>query len=398
MNWNEALAACARECDSFYLYSEGGLRRRGEALKKAFPGAEILYSIKCNPHPRILKIMAELGLGFDAAGAGEVERVLNEGADPSHIYYSAPGKSREDIAAAIGRCVITADSMNEVSLLREAAEGMDIGLRVNPSFSFDGGPGLPSKFGIDEEEALGAIRRGAFGGVRIAGLHVHLKSQELDAGKIAAYWSRVLGMAGRFRDALGKLDFVNLGSCIGLSGTGEAPLDLKDLSGAFEKAAEKFHGISPETRILLESGRWIAGPNGVYASRVADRKVSRGKIYIILKSTLGGFMRPCLVPFALRCSGGAEPAGQEPLFTSSRAFPLYTLKNGPAEEKVTIAGSLCTASDTIAEDVPMPRLERGDLVIIGCAGVYGATLSPSGFSSLPKAGEFFLTSGGELRR
>ena len=129
--------------------------------------------------------------------------------------------------------------MNEVSLLREAAEGMDIGLRVNPSFSFDGGPGLPSKFGIDEEEALGAIRRGAFGGVRIAGLHVHLKSQELDAGKIAAYWSRVLGMAGRFRDALGKLDFVNLGSCIGLSGTGEAPHDLKDLSGAFEKAAEK---------------------------------------------------------------------------------------------------------------------------------------------------------------
>ena len=71
MNWNEALATCASECDSFYLYSEGGLRRRGEALKKAFPGAEVLYSIKCNPHPRILKIMAELGLGFDAAGAGE---------------------------------------------------------------------------------------------------------------------------------------------------------------------------------------------------------------------------------------------------------------------------------------------------------------------------------------
>lgn len=227
---------------------------------------------------------------------------------------------------------------------------------------------------------------------------MHLKSQELDTGKIAAYWSRVLGMAVRFRNALGKLDFVNLGSCIGLSGTGEAPLDLKDLSGAFGEAADRFHRLSPETRILLESGRWIAGPNGIYASRVADRKISRGKTYIILRSTLGGFMRPCLVPFALRCSGGAEPAGAEPLFTSSRAFPLYTLRNGPAEEKVTIAGSLCTASDIIAEDIPMPRLERGDLVIIGCAGAYGATLSPSGFSSLPKAEEFFLTCDGQLRR
>ena len=74
MNWNEALAACARECDSFYLYSEGGLRRRGEALKKAFPGAEILYSIKCNPHPRILKIMAELGVGRRRSGAGPERR------------------------------------------------------------------------------------------------------------------------------------------------------------------------------------------------------------------------------------------------------------------------------------------------------------------------------------
>lgn len=398
MNWNEALAACAKECGSFYLYSEGGLRRRGEAIQKAFPDAEILYSIKCNPHPRILKIMAELGIGFDAAGAREIKRALNEGVSPSRIYYSAPGKDREDIKSTIGRCIITADSIDEVSFIRGEAKGQSIGLRVNPSFSFDGGPGQPSKFGVDEEEALDAIRSGAFDGVRISGIHVHLKSQELDTGKIAAYWNRVFGMAGRFRNALGRLDFVNLGSCIGLSGTGETPPDLKDLSGAFEKAAGRFHGLSPETRIILESGRWIAGPNGVYASRVAARKVSRGKTYIILESTLGGFMRPCLVPFALRCSGGAEPAGAEPLFTSSRAFPLYTIKNGPAEEKVTIAGRLCTASDIIAEDVPMPRLERGDLVIIGSAGAYGATLSPSDFSSLPKAGEFFLTCSGQIRR
>ena len=156
-----------------------------------------------------------------------MERALNGGASPSHIYYSAPGKSRGDIASAIGCCVITADSAGEVSLISEEAKGQGIGLRINPSFSFGGGPGLPSKFGIDGEEALDAIGRGAFGGVRSAGLHVHLKSQELDTGKIAAYWSRVLGMAVRFRNALGKLDFVNLGSCIGLSGTGEAPLDLR---------------------------------------------------------------------------------------------------------------------------------------------------------------------------
>ncbi|MCI5851995.1 MAG: hypothetical protein MR009_10660 [Sutterellaceae bacterium] len=107
-------------------------------------------------------------------------------------------------------------------------------------------------------------------------------------------------------------------------------------------------------------------------------------------------MRPSLVPFALRCSKGGELPGIEPLFSSPGAFPVRALKGGPAEKTVTLAGRLCTASDIIAENLPMPRLEPGDIVIVGNAGAYGATLSPAAFSSLPKAREFFLTEDGRL--
>lgn len=401
MTWNEALARCAETCGSFYLYAESGLARSAEALKNAFPGAGLLYSVKCNPHPLVLKTMAAHGLGIDAASSGEVKRALETGFGPERIFYSAPGKTRDDIASALGRCTIAADSLGEVQRIAAAAQDMpggpvSIGLRINPSFSFDGGEGGPSKFGIDEEQALAAVSEGLPEGVAVRGLHVHLKSQETDAAKIAAYWERVLAMAERFRAALGKLGFVNLGSGIGLRGTGGMPVDIKFLSGALERLAGRFHKACPETRILLESGRWLTGTNGVYASRVADRKVSRGRTYIILESTLGGFLRPCLVPFALYCSGGKAPAGCEPLFSSPDAFSVRALQGCPAEETVTITGSLCTAADIIAEDVPMPHLECGDLVIIGSAGAYGATLSPSAFSSLPKAREFFLSADGQL--
>ncbi|MCI5850377.1 MAG: hypothetical protein MR009_02315, partial [Sutterellaceae bacterium] len=287
MNWEEALARCSEACGSFYLYSESGLSRSAEALKRAFPDAGLLYSVKCNPHPLVLRAIARLGLGADAASAEEVRRALLAGISPDQIYYSAPGKTREDIAATLGRCTIAADSLSEVDRIREAAKGpVGIGLRINPDFSAGGGKGGPSKFGIDEEQALDAAARGFADGVTVAGLHVHLKSQEPDERKIAASWERTLAMAARFFQALGGLRFVNLGSGLPLPATGGMPAGIGFLSDAFRKLSERFHTACPGTRILLESGRLLAGGSGVYATKVVDRKVSRGKTFIILDSTV----------------------------------------------------------------------------------------------------------------
>ena len=57
-------------------------------------------------------------------------------------------------------------------------------------------------------------------------------------------------------------------------------------------------------------------------------------------------------------------------------------------------GNLCTASDVIARDVTLPRLQRGDLVVVKNAGSYGAVLSPMQFSSQPPPAQLFLSRDG----
>ena len=86
----------------------------------------------------------------------------------------------------------------------------------------------------------------------------------------------------------------------------------------------------------------------------------------------------------------------EPLFTCDGAFRFTPLKGGEATETVTLAGNLCTGTDLIAEDIPMPQLAVGDLIVIDNAGSYASVLSPMQFASQDKPAELFLAADGRV--
>ena len=65
-------------------------------------------------------------------------------------------------------------------------------------------------------------------------------------------------------------------------------------------------------------------------------------------------------------------------------------------EQVDLVGNLCTATDVIAEDITMPYLECGDIVVITNAGAYAAVLSPMQFSTQSQPVELFLDLNGKV--
>ena len=149
--------------------------------------------------------------------------------------------------------------------------------------------------------------------------------------------------------------------------------------------------------ITMETGRYVAGPAGIYVSKVIDKKVSGGVIYVILAGTLNGFIRPSLERLIENCAGGAPVSGCEPLFNGIYGgFRPETLKKDGVTETVTLVGNLCTAADVVAESVELPGPEPGDVVFFRNAGAYGAVLTPMQFSSQPRPKEFFLTAEGRV--
>lgn len=392
----------AKQYDSFYLYDERQIMAQTQKLKAHFPDILFLYSIKCNSNQKVLNSIFSQGFGADAASAGEVEKALAAGLKKENIYYSAPGKSMEDIKRTIRSSILIADSINELNRIQLAAEQMniiaDIGIRINPRFSFYGGKGTPSKFGIDEEQAIAWMKENHFSHLNITGIHVHLRSQELEAGILAAYYKNILALAKRIQEVNpAPLSFINMGSGMGIPYAADsAPLNIDALSNSFTKALHCFQKAFPATRIIIETGRYIVGKAGIYATKVVDRKVSYGKTYILLKNTLNGFIRPSLARLVAHYALDDLPKGSEPLFTGTDAFQFIALSEKKPFEKVYLVGNLCTATDVIAEDILMPYLECNDIIVITNAGAYAAVLSPMQFSTQPRPTELFLNLNGQV--
>lgn len=368
-----------------YVYDQAHIHARCMQLKDALPGFAFLYSVKTNPYPQILQEVKAAGFGLDAASANEVFIALTQGFAASDIYYSTPGKSNDDIEMTLGKCRFIADSFHDIerlqALAQQKAMTVKFGVRLNPDFTMTSDEGLPGKFGIDVEQLPKLLEiLHACPNLQLEGIHMHVRSQVLDASLIAAYWQNGFDLATRVEASLGvKLDYVNLGSGIGeVYEVGrDQPVDLSVLSAKAKELVEKAQG---RLHLIVETGRYIVCRAGVYYTPIVDIKVSRGVKYLIVKNALTGFIRPALAHLVLSNNADALD-GQEPLYTSPRAFEIRVENNSVETERINLVGNLCTAMDVVANDIELNKARVGDIVSLSNAGSYAFSLSPHFFSS-----------------
>ena len=131
-----------------------------------------------------------------------------------------------------------------------------------------------------------------------------------------------------------------------------------------------------ETQFCIELGRYLVGEAGVYLTRVIDRKISHGEVYLV---TDGGLHHQ------LAASGnfGTVVRRNYPVAIATR-FALVP------EEAANIVGCLCTPLDRLADKGAFPRADVGDLVAVFCAGAYGASASPAAFLGHGPAAEMLV--------
>ena len=395
-----------------YLYEEKILATQLELLRSTFPNFSLLYSMKTNPHPAICRFMATNGVGVDAASPFEVTHALQAGVAPQNILYSAPGKTVADLTKALEKCIITADSYNELSRLEALAaeyhlkEPLPVGIRINPDMAFSSGEfpeitgGISAKFSVDEESLpknkplFSSLRH-----IRPAGIHVFLRSQVLSHTSLAKSFGAVFTVAMRCRELFGwDISFINFGGGLGIAPSVNAPgLDTEKLRESVQQLVETYLPSLPGCTLYIESGRFLVGQAGSFITRIEDIKESRGKTYVIAPGCLNAFLRPAVsglltgLPFSVQ-------GPFEPLFSSGEAHAVaLPEKREGVSRQVTVCGNLCTALDTVARDIMLPDPQIGDILTISNAGAYAATLSPSNFASFPPPKEVYMQENGAIR-
>jgi diaminopimelate decarboxylase len=371
-----------------FVYSRERIAARVAELRSALPRQVALnYAVKANPFGPVLQAMAGLVDGFDIASGGELAMVTAAGIDPGRVSFAGPGKRDDELEAAIAAGV-TLNLESEGEAARALAIAARIGVqpklavRVNPDFDLKGSGmkmgGGAKPFGVDAERVPALVKQLLAAGADWRGFHIFAGSQALDASAIAETQAQTLALAARLAAEAGAMPpKVNLGGGLGIPYfPGDEPLDLAAVGEALGAQLEQLPAELADTAFCIELGRYLVGESGVYLTRVVDRKVSHGEVYIV---TDGGLHHQ------LAASGnfGTVVRRNYPVAIASRF-------DAPVEEESSVVGCLCTPLDRLADKGGFPRAEVGDLVAVFCAGAYGASASPAMFLGQGPAAEILV--------
>ncbi len=332
------------------------LERAARRFVAQFPGT-VLYAVKCNPHPMVLKALHKGGIRhFDTASLPEIAQI-SEAYPEATAYFMHPVKSRAVIKSAYtvyGVRHFVIDHEDELAkVLDETGGGRDIVVVVRLATPPDEGTlyHLAAKFGAEPGHAAALLREAGRRGCA-TGLAFHVGSQ---CGNPAAY-GEALGLAGEAIAQAG-VDPV----CLDVGGGFPAAYlntdlpPLEDYMAAI-RAGLKEIKLKPAVEVLCEPGRALTAPGSSLLTQVQLRK---GNQLYINDGIYGSLSEMVQVGIQL-------PAR------------LIRLNGTPAEETkpFILNGPTCDSLDVLPEKFPLPVDAReGDWIEIDNLGAYSNALS-----------------------
>lgn len=372
----------------FYAYDRFLVAARILAVRQVLPAqVRLHYAVKANPMPALLGFLSPLVDGMDVASAGELKLALDAGAHPESIGFAGPGKRETELRQAVAAGVLLhVESQRELQALARLSQSLGrparVALRINPDFELRGSGmrmgGGAQPFGIDVEQVPHLLRNMPAEGVVLEGFHLYAGSQNLDASVVAEGLRRALALVLQLiGEAPAPLRYVNLGGGWGIPYFAhEKALDALQVADAVGQVHSDLQRALPGARLVLELGRYLVGEAGIYVARVIDRKVSRGRVFLV---TDGGMHQH------LAASGNF---GQ----VVRRNYPVAIANRMQAAERevASVVGPLCTPLDLLADRAELAVAQPGDLVVVFQSGAYGWSASPQAFLGHPPCPEVLV--------
>ena len=374
-----------------YIYDKSVIKNNSTVLKDSlYPGSRLFYAMKCNPLVGICSAFREEGLGIETASKGEITAALKAGFKGEDIIFTSPGKTEEEIGFAIENDlkVINIDSLYEAGIVDRIAgdkgKKVKIALRINPSQCYSNAKikmtGIPSQFGVEEEELDGTFfeKLASFKNIEPVGFQIYMGTQMLKVADIIGNTEYAMNLAIKLSEEYGlELKYLNCGGGFGVKYfKNEEPLDMQELKEQMHSLKDRMDDKLKGVEVIFESGRFLMATAGVMVTKVLYRKDSKGQRFLI-------------------CDGGSN-------FHSSAAFlgrfvrnnfPQRAIIHGQTGEKTetTVCGPLCTSLDVMGQKVELDEnTDAGDLIVIEQSGAYGYTYSPSLFLSHESPAEILV--------
>ncbi|MGY6587832.1 MAG: bifunctional aspartate kinase/diaminopimelate decarboxylase [Wenzhouxiangella sp.] len=343
---------------SAYIYKLSEVRDQARRLTALEAVDRVLFSMKANPHPDLLRTLAGEGLGIECVSLAEAEHALKSvpSLSPADLLLTPNFASRDELKAARERGLrLTIDNVYVLENWASDLAGGEIFLRLDPGSGLGHHKmvrtaGSHSKFGIPLSEIPRAQRLCEAHDIRVTGLHAHTGSGILHPDN----WHRTLETLGEAARELADVEVINLGGGLGVPDReDELPLDLGALDAGLLRLKQSL--VRP-IRVWLEPGRFLVSQAGVLLARVNQTKGKGEQRYLGLSTGMNSLIRPAL-------------------YGAWHNIVNLSRLDQPGDHVYTVVGPICETGDILGMDRLLPRCEEGDIMLIANAGAYGAVMS-----------------------
>jgi len=347
---------------------EYNFTRLHRALLRANIDHKILYATKANPLLAVLRKVLQLGGGAEVVSLGEMEAAKRAGFSPDDVVFNGPGKSTDEIEAAIrwGVRSLNVESIQELQMIAEACKKLarraNVGFRINPGVAArthgylrTGSKG--SKFGLDPpsfRQALRLAKRNK--SLNAVCIHLHFGSQISRPSDFRAAYRTLMRCVSVYRKILRRApEIIDVGGGLGLDyAKGKPPLEPESYVSKVVKPVVRSRAWPDSSELALEPGRYLVAQAGILAMKVLYVKKTSGVNWVVTDCGMSDFMRTALYSDEHRIINASRSSGHK--------------------QRYFVGGPICESGDTFG-CYDLPKTERGDILLLLDAGAYGSAMS-----------------------
>ena len=339
-----------------YVYDLDKVSQQISTLRTALPEATALYAVKANSCGAVLRHMSTLDMGAEVISLGELERSTKANISPENILLSGPRQDAALIERALELGVqrVSLDSVSQWEMWQSYdTQGVHFYPRVNPALDPRTHEHLAtgaaeSKFGMtvaESEEVARALSKRH----QLAGFHIHAGSQ-ISEGSV---YDEIFAVLAPLYETFPAAKNLDIGG-----GFAVPDFDLASFAAKTLSFAERF-----DLHLTIEPGRYLVAEAGILVTKVLHTK-SGALNHVIADAGMADLLRPALY---------------------SSAHPIQILGKTGTSYTADVDGPLCENADRLGRGVALPKVEKGDLLIVEQAGAYGFAMSSNYASSLRPA-------------
>lgn len=334
----------------------GKLADQYRQLSAALPKVGLYYAVKAFPHAAIVNTLNTLGAGFDIASTGEINLLRKQQVNPRQTIHTHPIKKDKDIRDALrfGCSTFVVDNPDEIAKFRKYAHRVGLLLRVafrSPDCAVD----LSRKFGCAPEEVPALLRAANELGLHVKGLSFHVGSQSTSPNTHVAAIEACSRLIEEYEVPIRILD-VGGGFPVDYGQGGD--IDIYHFCEPIRAALAK---LPDHVEVIAEPGRFLIAPAAAAVTTVVGKAMRGDQPWYYLDDGVYGMFSGII-------------------FDHTR-YPLHVFRQGPLRES-TVVGPTCDSIDVVEENIALPELEIGDLLVGRMMGAYTAATATT-FNSLP---------------